>query len=246
MHSQKIRERGGFTLIEVAVVLGVLGAVLLVAGTMLTQTIEAYSKVASQTDTIKQARHCLEMISREIRESVNFDIQSQAAGAPLATVTDALLLTSARLADNPATADPDNAFVVDASGFPVPQSIILFYLNATPEGITQLVKHQLYYFEDLNIYTPPFRLLNPSPYVGANIVILDNNNLPIAINRNTGAVGAAASFSRPRILMNGSTSFDMINDGINPIEARITCQVTDQHGRSVATRLRTQIEPRNI
>jgi len=246
MHSRKKRERGGFTLIEVAVVLGVLGAVLLVAGTMLTQTIEAYSKVASQTDTIKQARYCLEMISREIRESVNFDIQSQAAGAPLGTVIDALLLTSARLADNPATADPDNAFVVDTSGFPVPQSIILFYLNITPEGITQLVRHHLYYFEDLSIYTPPFRLLSPTPYVGASIVILDNNNIPIGINRNTGAVGAAAPFSPPRILMNGSTSFDMINDGINPIEARITCQVTDQHGRSVVTRLRTQIEPRNI
>jgi len=233
------RESHGFTLIEVAVVLGVLGAVLLVAATLMTGTMDSYANVASEADTIKQARHCLEMISREVRESANIDIQNQAAGAPLANVIDAVLLTSAR--------DSSNTFNVDANNFPVPQSIILFYLNTTPEGINQLVRHQLFYIEDLNPLVPPFQLLPaPGPYNGANIVIVDGAGTMVAINRTTGGTAAVAPLRAPKILMNGSTSFDVINDLINPIEVRVTCRVTDRYGRSTTTRLSTQVQPRNI
>jgi len=231
----------GFTLIEVAVVLGVLGAVLLVATTLMTGTMDSYANVASETETIKQARHCLEMISYEVRESANINIQNQAAGAPLANVIDAVLLTSAR--------DSSNTFNVDANNFPVPQSIILFYLNTTPEGINQLVRHQLFYVEDLNPLVPPFHLLLPAaggPYVGANIVIVDGAGTVIPLNRTTGGTAAVAPLRAPKILMNGSTSFDVINDLTNPIEVRVTCRITDRHGRSTTTRLSTQVQPRNI
>ena len=157
------RKRSGFTLIEVAISLGVLGLLTLVIGSLMVRTVDTYGQLTVDTDTIKQARHCLEMISREVRESANTSIHTPAAGAAMGPVVDALLLTSAR--------NSSGTFCVDASNFPLPQSIILFYLNITPEGITQLVRHQLYYAEDLNAYTPPFALPGvTNPYIGANIV----------------------------------------------------------------------------
>ena len=203
-----------------------------------------YAQVTAETDTIKQARHCLEMISQEMRESVNASIVSIAAGAPLGAVQDALLLTSARRSDGTFDDFTDN-------GFPTPQSIILFYLNTTPEGSTQLVRHQLYYAEDLGggagVYTPPF-VLSANPYVGANIVIVDDGGAGIAINinRSTGAVGPTPSLRTPKVLMNRTMSFDIVDNGIDPIEARITCQFVDRNGRTATSRLSTQIELRNL
>jgi hypothetical protein len=99
----------------------------------------------------------------------------------------------------------------------------------------------------LNLLTPPFQLLNPpaGPYVGQNIVIVDGVGNPISINRNTGGTAGVNPFMAPKVLMNASTSFDVVDDGINPVEVRLTCQVTDRYGRSVTTRLSTMVQPRN-
>jgi len=239
MDARALRKTDGFTLIEMAIVLGVLGAVLLVATTLLTGTMNSYTKITSETETIKNARHSLEMISRDVRESVNFDIQDPTPGAALATVTDALLLTSSRRSDN--------TFVVDADNFPIPQSIILYYLNMTSEGIPQLMRHQLFYAEDLNLFTPPFQLLAvPGPYVGMNIVIVDSLGNMIPINRATGGSGGVMPFMAPKVIMIGSTSLDVVGMAPTPIEARLTCQFTDPYGRATTTRLSTTIKPRNI
>ncbi len=237
---------GGFTLIEIAIVLGVMGALLLVVATLMTGTIDAYAKIASKSDSIKQARQCLEIISRDLRESVNFDIQSTADGGALANVTDAMLLTSARGYDT--LNDLDDQFYVDVDDFPDPQSITLYYINTTAEGIPQLVRHRLYYTQDLTpLYTAPFELMNPpGPYVGDDIVIRDSLGNLAFIDRSTGAIGATPPFRPPRVLMNGSVSLDIIDNGLDPIESRITCQFTDRNGRSETTRLRTQVEPRNM
>jgi type II secretory pathway pseudopilin PulG len=234
-------------LIEIAIVLAILGVVLLVSTTLLNGALDVYAKVSNETETIKQARLCLELISRDVREGLFVDISDLSAGAPLANVNDAILIESARFADNPATPDPDNGFSVDIDGVPQTQSIVLFYLNTTPEGANQLIRHQLYYAEDLNLLTPPFQLLNPpaGPYVGQNIVIVDGVGNPISINRNTGGTAGVNPFMAPKVLMNASTSFDVVDDGINPVEVRLTCQVTDRYGRSVTTRLSTMVQPRN-
>jgi len=241
------KKSAGFTLIEIAVVLAILGAVLLVSTTLLNGTLDVYARVSNETETIKQARLCLELISRDVREGLFVNISDLTAGAPLANVSDAILIESARFADNPATADPDNGFSVDAGGIPQTESIVLFYLNTTPEGINQLVRQQLYYTEDLNLLTQPFKLLNPpaGPYVGQNIVIVDGVGNPISINRNTGGPSGANPFMASKVLMNNCVSFDIVNDGINPVEVRLTCQVTDRYGRSVTTRLSTMVQPRN-
>jgi len=227
----------GFTLIEMAISIGVLGIVLLVVAILLLRTTDTYMQVATNTNTSKQARHCLEMISREVRESANFSIVNPVAGGPLAAVTDALLLTSARRSDG--------AFVLDGNNFPVPESVVLFYVNALPGGNSQLVRHQLYYVEDLNAFTPPY-VLAAAPYSGTDIDIVDNTGQVISVNRTTGDVGAATSFIPPRILMNETNSLDVVNNGIDPIEIRVVCQDVDRNGRTATTRLNTQVEPRNL
>jgi prepilin-type N-terminal cleavage/methylation domain-containing protein len=233
----------GFTLIEVAVALGILGIITLVIAALLIRAVDTYGQVMVETDTTKHARHCLGMISREMRESVDTlnSIFQPAAGAPLGPVQDALLLTSAR--------DSNGIFTLDPNSFPVPESIILFYLNTTPEGITQLVRHQLYYVEDLNAFTPPFVLkVAPSPYVGTNIVVVDNAGAgaEISIDRTTGSVVGTPPLKSPRVLMNRAMSFDIVNNGVDPVEARLICQSIDRYGRTATSRLSTQIEPRNL
>lgn len=229
--------RSGFTLIEVAISLGVLGILTLVVAALLLRTTDTYTQVATNTNTAKQARHCLEMISREVRESANFSIVNPVAAGQLASVTDALLLTSARRSDG--------VFALDADNFPIPQSIVLFYINALPNGNSQLVRHQLYYAEDLNAFAPPF-VLAAAPYSGVNINIVDNLGQVISIDRTTGTVGGTPSFRSPRILMNETNSLDLVNNGIDPIEIRVTCQDVDRNGRAATTRLSTQVEPRNL
>jgi type II secretory pathway pseudopilin PulG len=242
MGARAMRKSGGFTLIEIAIVLGVLGAVLLVSATLLTGTMNSYTRIASETETIKNARHSLEMISRDVRESVNFDIQNPTASGPLATTADAMLLTSSRRSDN--------TFAVDfATNFAEPQSIILYYLNVTNEGIPQLMRHQLFYVEDLDPYgfSAPFQLLAvPSPYVGPNIVIVDGVGNIIPINRVSGGSGGVMPLMAPKVMMIGSTSLDMVGMAPDPIEARLTCQFTDRYGRVTATRLSTTVKPRNL
>ena len=241
MGTETMRKSGGFTLIEIAVVLGVLGVVLLVAATMLTSTMEVYATVTRETETVKNTRQCLDVMSTDIRESVNFDIQNPAMdpGGPLAVVTDALLLTSSRTSNN--------TFGVNADNSADPQSIILYYLNTTPEGIPQLIRHQLFFAEDLNLFQEPFQLLAvPSPYVGANIVIVDNIGNIIPLNRTTGGVGAVMPFKAPRVMLNGATSLELVGAAPTPIEARITCQFTNTKGRVTTTRLSTTVMPRNF
>jgi prepilin-type N-terminal cleavage/methylation domain-containing protein len=238
----------GFTLIEVAVALGILGALTLVVATIMIRTMDTYGQVMSETDTTKQARQCMEEISREMREAVNGDVWLPAdGGLPSNNIRDALLLTSARQSGLPALPAPQTTFIADANGFPVPRSIILFYINTTAEGIPQLIRHQLFYDEDLvPPYTPPFRFPPINPYQGGAIVILDNNNVPIAIDRSTGAVMGNPPLRAPKVLMNWTTSFDIFANLINPPEIRITCQSADRYGRTATTRLITQVDPRNL
>jgi prepilin-type N-terminal cleavage/methylation domain-containing protein len=240
MSARALHKSEGFTLIEVAIVLGVLGAVLLVTATLLAGTMNSYAKITSETETIKNARHCLEQISRDVRESVNFDIQNPATGAALGTTIDAMLLTSSR--------GSDNSFAVDIDNFPQPQSIILYYLNQTNEGITQLIRHQVFYAEDLLPFgfVPPFQLRAPAPYDGPNIVIVDSVGRTLFINRTTGGAGGVLPFRPPKVMMVGSTSLDFVGMAPTPIQARITCQFTDQYGRATTTRLGTTIKPRNL
>ncbi|GAB4344130.1 MAG: hypothetical protein Kow0099_23260 [Candidatus Abyssubacteria bacterium] len=241
------RSHKGFTLIEVAVALGILGALTLVVATIMIRTIDTYGQVMSDTDTTRQARQCMEEISREMREAIDGDIWLPAdGGLPSNNVRDALLLTSARQSGIPAPPAPQTTFISDANGFPVPRSIILFYINTTAEGIPQLVRHQLFYDEDLSAYAPPFRFPAVNPYQGPAIVILDNNNTVITINRTSGAVVGTAPFRAPKVLMNETTSFDIVANLLNPPEIRITCQNRDRYGRTATTRLITQVEPRNL
>lgn len=233
------RRRDGFTIIEVAVALGILGILSLVVAMLLLRTMDTYGSVASSTGTTKSTRHCLERISREMRESTNVNIVSEAAGAPLGTIRDALLLRSAR--------DSAGVFHADAATgyYPDPQSIILYYLNTTDEGVTQLVEHKLFYAGDLNAFVAPFSLQTPDPYSGGNIVIVDSAGTVINVDRTTGAVNGTAPSIPPRILMNRAISFDVINDHLNPLELRVSCQIVDRYGRAATTRLRTQVDPRN-
>jgi len=243
MQLNKGREHRGFTLIEVAISIGVLGILTLIIATILIRTIDSYAQVTADTDTNKQARHCLDVIAQEMRESVNASIVNPVAGAALGPVQDALLLWSARRSDG--------TFSLNGGNFPVQESIVLFYLNTTPEGITQLVRHQLYYVEDLGVpagvHIAPF-VLAPTPYVGPDIVIVDDGGAgnAISINRSTGAVGGTPPLRAPTILMNRTMSLDIVDNGIDPIEARIACQFVDRNGRTATSRLRTQIELRNL
>jgi prepilin-type N-terminal cleavage/methylation domain-containing protein len=232
------RRSVGFTLIELAVALGILSILSLVVAVLMMRTVDTYAQVASDTDTMKQARQCLDTISREMREGVDGSIVNPINGGLLNNVQDALLITSAR--------SSSGVFTLDASGFPQNKSIILFYLHRTPENITQLIRHQLYYDEDLSTYAEDFRLLPGNPYVGQFLVILDDNNVAINIDRATGAVVGTPSLKPPKVLMTRVTSFDMIVVSGDPIEARITCQVRDRYGRTATSRVRTQIEPRNL
>jgi prepilin-type N-terminal cleavage/methylation domain-containing protein len=244
----KAWNNSAFTIVELAVVLAVLSIMLLAAGILLLNTMDTYAKVTSTTNTVSQARHCLEVISHEMRESIGDPDVADVnlgpltnPGDPIAPVTDdAMLLTSARRSDG--------GFSLTAASFPLAESIILYYLNTTPEGDTQLLKHQIYYIEDLHTDTgpliPPFTLANPA-YAGSSIVIEDGNSVQIAIDRSTGTIGGTAPTRPPRVLMNRTESFDIVNDGVNPIEIRLSCQVMDRFDRTTTTRLVTEIEPRN-
>lgn len=190
----------------------------------------------------EQARYCLEMISREVQESVDFDIQGQAVGMPPASTVDALLLTSARGYYNPTTTEPGIKSAVYDDGLLVPRSITLFYLNMTSGGISQLVRHQLYYSEDLNAYTPPFSL-SPDPYVGPYIVIFDDNGTQINIHRTTGSVAEALSSKSPMILVNHMNSFDLVDIGQGSIEVRAAVQVADRFGRPKTLYLQNFSQP---
>lgn len=241
-----VRSVNGFTLIEMAIAVGVLTILTLVMGSLLLRTVDTYGQIASDTETIKQGRQCLAMISREIRESVNFVMSDLTTPAdPLTPVQDALLLWSARESENPAMFKK-RRFVVNGNSEPVVSSIILFYLNTTPEGIPQLMRHQLYFDEDLSAFTEPFVLQAGNPYVGSNMVIVDGAGTAINIDRATGAVNGTPPYESPRILMNGAVSFDVVDDGIDPPEARIICQTTDRFNRTAMTPLNTQVCPRNL
>lgn len=244
MASKASQGNGGFTLIEVAVVLGILGIVLLVAAMLLSGSVNAYARISMETETVKKARHCLETISRDVRESVNQSIYNDPSADPndpMDDHVDGLLLWSAREA-------PSNNFIVDLITLaPSPQSIILYYMNTSAEGIPQLMRHQLYYAQDLIAFAGPFTILSvPDPSVGSNLVIADSIGTPINIDPTTGAVNGAAPFKTPQVMMIGSTSLEIIDADPNPMEARITCRFTDRYNRSTTTRLRTQIEPRNM
>jgi prepilin-type N-terminal cleavage/methylation domain-containing protein len=245
------RKNGGFTLLEMAVVLGVLGVLLLVVGTLMTGTMDAYAKVSRETETIKQARRGLEMISRDIRECVanNSRISNRAEEDPDPRVNayDTIMIVSARGYD-PDT-DTDNVFGLTREGLPEPQSIILYYTNTTAEGISQLIRLRLDFRQDLVVYEPPFRLaavLTPGPYVGGNIFLFDDFDTRIAINRNTGNVGVTAPFKPPLVLINGCTSLDAIAPAdMDLVEVRLTVQFADRNGRTATTRMATRIDPRN-
>ncbi len=249
MRLSKGSKISGFTLIEMAVSLGILGMVTLVVAALLIRTVDTYGQVMVETDTTKHARHCLEMISREMRESVQTlnSIYQPAAGPLLGPVQDALLLTSARQTKATADATGTDIFRLGPNNFAQPSSIILFYLNTTPEGITQLVRHQLYYVEDLNSYSPPFILkMVPSPYSGTNIVVIDSAGTQINIDRTTGSVAGTPPLNSPKVLMNRAMSFDIVVSGLDPVEVRLICQSVDRYGRTATSRLSTQIDARNL
>jgi prepilin-type N-terminal cleavage/methylation domain-containing protein len=242
MGTKTMRKSDGFTLIEIAVVMGVLSIVLMVAAAMLTGTMETYATVARETETVKTARHCLEVMSTDVRESVNFDIQNPADAGPLAIVEDGLLLMSSRGSDGSFGTNPDNT--AD------PQSIVLYYINLSAEGISQLMRHQLYYTEDLIAFMGPFTLAGvPTP---TQISIVDSFGTVIPIDKTTGGSGAAMPFRAPRVMLNGATSLDLVE--VPPptpsrppiVEARVTCQFTNTQGRVTTTRLSTTIMPRNL
>jgi prepilin-type N-terminal cleavage/methylation domain-containing protein len=232
--------RNGFTIIEVAVVMAILGILTLVVAMLMLRTVDTYGQMALATDTTKSARHCLERISREMRESTSFHIVSDVAGPPLGAVQDALLLRSARNSAGVFCADGATNY------YPDPQSITLYYLNTTNEGVIQLMEHHLFYAQDLNAFPAPFFLQTPDPYSGTNLVIVDNVGTAINIDRATGAVNGTPPLIPPRALMNNAVSFDVIGDGSTPLELRVSCQVTDRNGRTATTRLRAQVDPRNL
>jgi len=231
------RRHGGFTLTEVAVAAGGLGILTLVVATLLAHTVDTFGRVSNETYTTAQVRNCLEMISAEMRESVNYSVVNPAAGAPQASVRDALLSTSARWSDG--------TFSLDANGFPLPQSIVLFYLNTCPDGTMELMRHQLYYAEDLNTYAPPFLLVDP-PYIGGDVVIIDSIGAEIHVDRTTGAVETIVPLKPPRRVINRVSSLDIVDNGVDPIEVRITCQLVDRKGRMRTSSLTKQIVARNL
>ncbi|RJP23739.1 MAG: prepilin-type N-terminal cleavage/methylation domain-containing protein [Candidatus Abyssobacteria bacterium SURF_5] len=239
------RQEAGFTLIEVAVSIGVLGALSLVITALLLRTLDTYGQIMSDTDTIKQARYSLNMVSREIRESVNLNF------ADVVVPGDALILASAR--------NVNNDFVLDGPPFvaagptntfdPIDSSIILLYINTSADGIPQLVRHQLYYAQDLNLYVPPFNLVLPDPYSGTDILIVDSAGTQIAVNMTTGAVAGTAPTVPPKILMNRVAAFDLALNVAPappfPLNIFLTCQVVDRYGRTATSRFQAQADPRN-
>jgi prepilin-type N-terminal cleavage/methylation domain-containing protein len=253
----------GFTLIELAVSIGILGILTLVVGTLFLQTVTTYTQLMSETDTNKQARYCLNMIARDWRESFTFDQRDVVVGTES---QDALLLRSARLADNtfnrdeedPAT--PGNPPPLDGIAYThdgIESSIILFYFNTSPDGIPQLVRLQLFYASDLPpaSYTPPFTLLSPNPYVGTDIVLVDSNGVQINVDRATGSTGVAGSPTiPPKILMNQALSFDIIDPNtlippevpLGPFIVNLVCQYADRYGRTATMRVQTRIDQRNV
>jgi prepilin-type N-terminal cleavage/methylation domain-containing protein len=249
----------GFTLIEVAISIGILGVLSLVVGMLFLQTVTTYTQLMSDTDANKQARYCLNMIARDWRESFLFDVRNVAVGTDS---HDALLLRSARLSDNTFRRDQED---IVGSGVPAPldgvaythdpieSSIILFYFNTTGNGIPQLVRHQLFYATDLPspTYTPPFTLLSPNPYVGTDIVIQDSTGTQININRITGAIGGTSPTIPPKILMNHALSFDIIDPATlippgGPFIVTLVCQYVDRYGRTATMRVETRINQRNV
>jgi hypothetical protein len=230
---------------------------------------DTYGQITSTTDTIKQARHCLERLADEVRESVNDPVVADPdPGLPaldpnipielqVRTVTDdALLLTSAR--QFVAVPDPDalggekdTTFVVDPNPgpgiySPVSQSIILIYLNPNPDGSFQLMRHQLFYNEDLGAFDDPFVPVTWTD-PDSDIVLADSSDpqKTVTIDRSTGIVGGVPPTIPPRVLMNRTQSFDLVDNGTEPLRIRITCQVIDRNNRAATTRLETVVEPRN-
>lgn len=227
----------GFTLVEMAVVVGGLGIVTLFIAVLVVGTTDTFGRLSSDTQSMGQLRNCLDVFSADIRESMQCSIVDPVVGDPQNPALDALLFTSARPASGP--------FKLDANGFPLPKSILLYYIGLTPEGMPQLAKHQLYYDEDLNPYTPPFVLADPA-YSGDYILIRDNAGTTISVNRINGAVGGFPSLTPPRALMNNAMSFDVVRNGLGPIEITVESQITDRKGRVKTNRMSKQIVARNF
>jgi prepilin-type N-terminal cleavage/methylation domain-containing protein len=253
---QTWKDRRGFTIIELAVALVVLSIVLLTAGILLINFMDTYVKITASGDTTTEARHCLEVISYDMRETIGDpDIADVTTPVdPLQPVTDdAMLLTSARQSRiQPRVGE----FSLTADGFPLTESIILYYLSVTAEGETQLMKLPLYYDEDFTALglAEPFDFILADPaYSGDNINIIEQlTGTSVSINRQTGLItnvgtGTAKNpaVQQPTVLMNRTESFDIVNDGVNPIQIRISCQTVDRFNRAITTRLTTEIEPRN-
>jgi len=230
------RNHKGYTLIEVSVSAGLLGVLTLIVATLIIKTTDTYGRLSAGTYAARRANQCLESISSEVRECLKISVADPFSAPPQTPVQDALMTTSAR--------QSDGSFRVDAQGFSSPASLALFYVNDSSEGIRQLVRHQLYYDEDLFLYTPPFAV-SATPYAGDDIVIVDSFGNVININRSTGAVGAAAPLTTPTPLVNGIESFDIVNDGAGPLEIRIICRVVDRRSQIATKRFTASIEPRN-
>ncbi len=236
MPSQTRLNCKGFTLVEVAIATGILGVLTLIVAALLVQTTSTYKRVSYNTYAFRRADQCLETIASDIRECTDFSLVDPALAPPEASAMDALLLESARKSDG--------SFGVDGSGFSTAQSLVLFYVNDSPEGIRQLVRHQLYYADDLSMYTPPFAL-SAAPYADGDIVIVDSFGNTINISRTTGAVGATPSFATPVPVVNGVESFDMVAAGAKALEVNIRYKVVDERNE-VTTRLFTkQVQLRN-
>ena len=227
----------GYTLTEVAVAMAIMSMLGLMMAALLVETTDTYGRLSLETYTTSQVRACLETIGDEVRESINFSIADPASAAPQTVAQDVLLLTSARRSDG--------RFVLNAGGYPESQSIVLYYMNTSPEGISQLVRHQLYYAEDLNAFAPPF-ILAPVPLVANNIVIVDNTGISITVERTSGAAGATASFGSPRSLINHVSSLDIVWGSMSPIEINVTCKFVGKKGRTATSRFTKQALARNI
>lgn len=264
MHRNK--KIAGFTIIEIAVALTVLSILLLAAGMLLITMMNTYAKVTSTTTTLTEARHCLEVIAQEMREGIGAPFVALPAivdpNDPRTPETnDAIMIISPRQLQAPtvpSTVDHTyTTFVYDTDFTPIPQSIILYYLNTTPEGETRLMKLQLYYDEDLGVNMadppaspnpPPFTPQTPVNLLNPNIGLIDANNAVIIIDKATGAIGGAGGTPPripPRVIMNQTESFDIVDTGGDPIRIRVSCQVIDRFNRTATTRLDADIEPRN-